>query len=198
GMHKRTLSIKINLEDVNKQLLYMFIVQNDELKDHNLIPEFYRLLSNKGACKYTAKYTLVPNRIIHINKVTRIYMGFYTKSDLILHPDQAIVFDNEYNPGVDQENYNTMVINIKDVVSVISKGEYQNIIAFTPFYFKLFIGSNKSYDRDCDKLIDLSNFTSKSDIDQDFSLDIQQHDIDMPPKSYRSSAIFSLGKWAKK
>lgn len=190
-MTEKKVCIKVNLIDLYKQTLYMFVVQNNELKDFEYSDYFYHILSKRSACKFITR----GNRVYHINKIARIYMGFYTKQDLIYHPDQAICFGLEDSHKGDG-GCNNFAVNIKDVLRVISSGECQNMIAFTPFLFRLCIGYDKSKDRECEDLIDISNFTSKDDIVQEMHLDIKIQDIDIPPKSYRSVEALKNGKWS--
>ena len=85
GIDSRSVCVNINFIDVYKQLLYMFMVQNDEFKHMKYHRFFYDIFSNRNSCKFN----IPDNTSYHIKKLARIYMGFYGKKDIIFHPDQV-------------------------------------------------------------------------------------------------------------
>lgn len=191
GIDGRSVYININLIDVYKQLLYMFMVQNDQFKHMKYHKFFYDIFSNRNSCKFN----IPDNASYHIKTLARIYMGFYTKYDLIYHTDQVASISL---PDVSITGNGTAVINInmKKFSDTVKIGTCENIIAFTPFFFRLCIGLDATQDTGTDKLINLSNFITMFDKDQSFLLKIEEYDIDLPPKSFRSS-LLGHGEWEK-
>lgn len=192
GIDGKSVHIKINFIDVFKQLLYMFMVQNDEFKYMKYHRFFYDIFSNRNSCKFT-----IPDagsyHSYHIRRLVRIYMGFYRKQDLIYHTDQVPRISL---PDVSMTGNGTASLDIhfEKFFDAIRLGACENIIGFTPFLFKLCVGLDETQDTDSDKLINLSNFTTISDKEQIFELDLKEYDIDLPPASFKSS-LMGHGEW---
>lgn len=191
GIDGRWICININLIDVFKQLLYMFMVQNYEFKHQKYHRFFYDIFSNRNSYRFS-----IPNAgSYHIKILARIYMGFYTKYDLIYHADQVASINL---PDVSMTGNGTVSLQLhfQEYMDAIKIGACENIIAFSPFFFRLCVGLDPTQDTDTDKLINLSNFITMFDEDQSFLLKIDEYDIDLPPKSFRSS-LLGHGEWEK-
>ena len=191
GIDGRSVCININLIDVYKQLLYMFMVQNYEFKHQKYHRFFYDIFSNRNSYKFS-----IPNAgSYHIKILARIYMGFYSKKDLIYHQDQVARINL---PDVSMTGNGTVSLQLhfQEYMDAIKMGACENIIAFSPFFFRLCVGLDPTQDTDTDKLINLSNFRTLWDKEEIFKLNINDYDTDFPPSSYRSS-LLGHGEWEK-
>ena len=87
-------------------------------------------------------------------------------------------------------------LHFEEYMDAIKMGACENIIAFSPFFFRLCVGLDPIQDTDADKLINLSNFRTLWNKEEILKLNINEYDIEFPPTSY-SSTLLGHGVWEK-
>ena len=180
GINNQTVKITINPLIVFKQILYMFLVQNNEFKIYNYHKYLYNLFQTRNAiCD-------------NLDSLMRIYMGFHAGHNLAYHPDTGahnkIIPDKPIVLSKENPTHITHV-DISQFRKAIDKGVFDNSILFPPFYYRLIIRDDLTQDSDIDGLIDITPFSTIPDQIGEISFSFVEHTINLPPSSFRSSLV---------
>ena len=182
GMDNQFVEIMLNPLVVFKQILYMFLVQNDEFKlykYHKYLHELFKI--RQATCS-------------NLESLLRIYIGFYTGSDLIYHPDQAacgrVIPDGPIHLSKEYPEY-AVDIDISQLRVAINEGVFDNGILFPPFFYRLIITHDLTENINVGRLTDITSFSTLPDQICKIKLPIIKNDIGTPPSSFRSSLV----KW---
>jgi len=180
GINNQSIQITINPLVVFKQILYMFFVQNSDFKYYKYCEALYPFFKTKD--------TTCSN----LESVMRIYMGFHTGQDLAYHPDTIAHNKISYDPPVvisPKKSTHTTHFDISQLREAINKGVFDNSILFPPFYYRLIITHDLTQDNDIDGLIDITDFSTIPDQTGELSFFLVNHNINLPPNSFRSSLV---------
>ena len=194
GLDGRIVTIRINPRDVIKQILYMFLAQNYELKMYPVHKILYEIVKDRKAI-----YVDIDGiGQVYMHHVARIYMAFCTSKDLVYHTDQ-VARANLPNITLKGNQTASIGMDMKQFWDNTRIGACENIISFTPFFFKLVVGLDATQDTDSHKLLNISGLnTFPNDGLYDVSLSMIEYKQDLPPKSFKSSSIKTGEKWEVK
>ena len=180
GINNQSVQITINPLIVFKQILYMFFVQNNDFKNYKYCEALYPFFQDISAtCN-------------NLDTLMRIYMGFHTGEDLTYHPDTVaygkIAPDEPIVLSKENPIY-TVNVDIAQYREAINRGVFDNSILFPPFYYRLIITHDLTQDSDIDGLIDITPFSTIPDQTGEISFSLVNHNINLPPNSFRSSLV---------
>ncbi len=183
GWDNRFVEITINPLIVFKQILYMFLVQNDEFKWYKYHPYLLYRLFESRQLTYS-----------NLESLLKIYMGFHTGPDLSYHPDQVakgnLAPDAPITLSKEYPSY-TAEVDISELRIALNEGVFDNGILFPPFFYRLIITHDLTQNINVGRLTDITSFSACSDQARKIELPIIKNDIGTPPSSFRSSLV----KW---
>lgn len=180
GMDNRFVEITINPLAVFKQILYMFLVQNDEFKlytYHRYLHDLFKV--RQGTCS-------------NLESLLRIYIGFHTGSDLTYHPDQVargrVIPDGPVHLSKEYPEY-AVDVDISQLRVAIDEGVFDNGILFPPFFYRLIITHDLTENINVGRLTNITSFSTLPDETCQIKLPITKNDVGTPPNSFRSSLV---------
>ena len=183
--YKQPALVTINPLKVFKQILYMFMVINDDIKHAYYHKPFYQLFEDTNQTNV--------NGFNYFLRCARFYMAFNTTTNgnLIYHSDQIAMKKITTKPATNgsQQNNASVRVDFKPFAQATELGACENIILFSPFLFKMVIRPDIVKNFNTDNLLDITDWITYENKDITLSLNLKEHNVEFPPKSYKSTLI---------
>lgn len=169
-----SVEVKIDTLAVIKQIIYMFLVQNSEIKYYGYHKWLYRLFRDE---------TLICN---NLSDHLLVYMGLCRGHDFVYHPDICATIDMSGFTSSD-----VMDINMNNLNQAVQYGVIDNIIAFPPFCYRMIAKNHLTENINTNGLIDITDFSLYRGLSLIKFFCINTIDIGLPPFSLKSSLLES-------